>query len=263
MISNILSGLKIKCDYSHRGCQEYIRLEELDSHVKNSGFAPVKCSNEECEIIVNKREIIHHESTVCGYRKVKCHNCVKIEQDVEEMNEKMEQKFDEVNKRMEKMTADVDGVRRLTAQMFHKLCFLENAIQTSPAVNYASSTFVEDILVVGGFDIQRKRLKSVERFSFKKNVWDRVSSINVTRVGATSFVYENQVFVAGGYDSPLVDVLNLNEDPLNWKISKTTLPFTCHLLRSVVYPNRAVFFCACGKSDRYAELCLNYPTLHM
>ena len=92
--------------------------------------------------IINKREIIHHGSTVCGYMKVKCHNCVKIKQDVEEMNEKMEQKFDEVNKRMEKMTADVDEVRRLTVQMFHKLCFLENAIQTSPAINYASNTFV-------------------------------------------------------------------------------------------------------------------------
>ena len=259
VISNILSGLKIKCDYSHRGCQEYIRLEQLDSHVKNCGFAPVKCSNEECEMIVNKREIIHHESTVCGYRKVKCHNCVKIEQGVEEMNEKMEHKFDEVNKRMERMMADVDEVRRLTVQMFHKLCFLGNAIQTSPAVNYASNTFVEDILVVGGFDIQGKRLKSVERFSFKKNVWERMSSINVTRVGATSFVYENQVFVAGGCDSLVVEALNLNEDPLNWKISKVTLPFTCHLLRSVVYQNRAVFFCACGKSERCAELNLAPP----
>jgi glutamine synthetase adenylyltransferase len=41
-------------------------------------------------MVVNKREIIHHESAVCEYRKVKCHNCVKIEQDVEEMKEKME-----------------------------------------------------------------------------------------------------------------------------------------------------------------------------
>ena len=44
----------------------------------------MKCSNEECEMIVNKREIIYHESTVC-----ECRNCVKIERDVEEMKEKM------------------------------------------------------------------------------------------------------------------------------------------------------------------------------
>jgi E3 ubiquitin-protein ligase NRDP1 len=36
LVRNILSELKIKCDYSNRGCQEYIRLEELDSHVENS-----------------------------------------------------------------------------------------------------------------------------------------------------------------------------------------------------------------------------------
>ena len=42
-------------------------------------------------MIVNKREIIHHESTVCEYRKVKCHNCVKIEQDFVEMKEKLEE----------------------------------------------------------------------------------------------------------------------------------------------------------------------------
>ena len=85
VLTNYLSELKVKCDYSNRGCQEYIRLEELDSHVENCGFAPVKCSNEECEMVVNKREIIHHESTVCEYRKVKCHNCVKIEQDMKGM----------------------------------------------------------------------------------------------------------------------------------------------------------------------------------
>ena len=44
-----------------------------------------------------------------------------------------------------------------------------------------------DILVAGGWDSDGNALKAVERFS----------SMNVGRVGATSFVYENQVFVAG------------------------------------------------------------------
>ena len=244
VIGNILSGLKIKCDYSNRGCQEYIRLEELDSHVDNCGFAPVACSNEECEIIVNKREIIHHESTVCEYRKVKCHNCEKIEQDVEEMKEKME---------------DVKG---LMVQIFEKLSFLENTIQISTAVNYASNAFMEDILIAGGRNRDYKKLKSVEKFSWKKNVWERVSSMNVGRKGATSFVYENEVFVVGGCDSPsivIVEVLKLNKDSPRWKISVDTLPFTCQLLHSVVYQNRAIFFCACDETDYCAELCLTPP----
>ncbi len=89
LATKYLSELKINCDYSDRGCHEYIRLEELDSHVKNCGFAPVKCSNEECEMVIDKREIIHHESAVCEYRKVKCHSCVKIEQDVKDMQKEV------------------------------------------------------------------------------------------------------------------------------------------------------------------------------
>ena len=255
LVSNYLSELKIKCDYFNRGCQEYIRLEELDSHVENCDFAPVKCSNEECGMSINKREIIHHESTVCEYRKVKCHNCVKIEQDVEGINEKMER----VKEKMDGMAADVDQVKGLMVQMFEKLGFLENTIQISSAVNHASNALMEDILVAGGWDSDDNALKSVERFSWKKNVWERVSSMSVGRKGATSFVYENQVFVAGGCDSRVIEVLNLNEGPLEWAVSQALLPYRCKRLRSVVYQNRAVLFCACGKTVYCAELCLTSP----
>ena len=171
-------------------------------------------------MIVNKREIIHHESTVCEYRKVKCHNCVKIEQDVEKMNVKitrMDSEIEEMKDKMvqkfeiERMTANVDELKRLVVQMLDKSCFLENTIKISSAVNYATNTFVEDILVAGGWDNRQKRLKSVEKFSLR-NVWERVPSMNVGRVAPTSFVCENQVFVAGGCDNSVIEVLNLNED---------------------------------------------------
>ena len=270
VVSNVLSALKIKCDYSLRGCQEYIRLEELDSHVENCGFAPVKCSNEECEMIINKREIIHHESTVCEYRKVKCHKCVKIEQDVEEIKVKIEESMKEVTEKIDGMetrmaekmgenAADVDNLKRLIMQMFEKLRLVENTIQISSAVNYASNAFMQDIFVAGGFDSDGNYLKSVERFLWKKNVWERVCLMNVGRVGATSFVYDNQVFVAGGCDSPVIEVLNLNREPLQWVISEATLPFVCDSLRSVVYQNGTVLFCACGENDHCTELCLAPP----
>ena len=313
LANNILSGLKIKCDYSHRGCQEYIRLEELDSHVENCGFAPVKCSNEECEMIVNKLEIIHHESTVCEYRKVTCHNCVKIEQDVEEMKEKMEGMKEDMEERLEEMkekmeekieemkekmeermeevkekikridekiervdvkikrmetemegkiggkATDVEDLKRLMMQMFEKLRFLENTIQISSAVNYASNAFMEDILVAGGWDTYGNELNSVERFSWKKNVWERVSSMNVGRMGAASFVYENQIFVVGGCDSPVIEKLYLNNQLPQWEISEAKLLFNCSRIRSVVYQNRAILFCACGKADFCTELCLTPP----
>ena len=202
---------------------------------------------------------------------------MKIEQDVEEIKEKMDRKMEEMKEKiqgvdgkvegmetrtkqkMDLVAADVDEVKRLMVQMFEKLGFLENTIQISSAVNYASNTFVQDILIAGGWDSDGRILKSVEKFSWKKNVWERVSSMNVSRIGASTFVYENQVFVAGGYDNPAIEVLSLNKDPPQWKISEATLPFNCNRLRSVVYQNRPVLFCACGKSDHCTELCLTAP----
>ena len=308
LASNILSRLKIKCDYSHRGCQEFIRLEELDSHVENCGFVPVKCSNEKCEMIVNKREIIHHESTVCEYRRVKCHNCVNIEQDVKEMKEKMEgldeniegietrmeemdgkivrmdekieavetkmegmaakiegmetemrKKLDGVNKKIEGMATDVDKVKGMMIQMFEKLRFLENSIQISSAINHALNSSIDDIFVAGGRDGDGEYLKSVERFLWKKNVWERLYSMNVARKGATSFVYDNQVFVTGGCDSNAVEALNLDEDQHLWVKTQAMMPYHCKSSRSVVYQNRAVIFCACYRTDSLTELCLDPP----
>ena len=203
-------------------------------------------------MVINKREIIHHESTVCEYRKVNCHNCVKIEQDIEAMKEKIEGLASK-----EDVKAFIEA---LMVQMFEKLRFLENTIQISSAVNHASNVLMEDILVTGGKDIHGNALKSVERFSWKNNVWERVSSMNDGRIGATSFVYENQVsVVAGGCDSRVIEVLNLNEGLLQWGESMAKVLYHCKYLRSVVYQNRAVLFCICSKTDYCAELCLTAP----
>ncbi|CAB4029907.1 kelch 20 [Paramuricea clavata] len=135
----------------------------------------------------------------------------------------------------------------------------EGKFQISSAINHASNMLMEDILVGGGWDSGENALKSVERFSWKKNVWKRVSSMNVGRVGATSFVYENQLFVAGGCDSRVIEVLNLDEDPMQWGESMAKVPYHCQYLRSVVYQNRAGFFCGCNNNDYCAELCLTAP----
>ncbi|CAB3976981.1 polyadenylate-binding 1-like [Paramuricea clavata] len=80
LVNNYLSELKIKCDFASRGCPEFIRLESLESHVLNCGFSPVLCSNEECGMEINKQDRIHHETEVCEYRRVKCHDCGQIQE---------------------------------------------------------------------------------------------------------------------------------------------------------------------------------------
>ena len=252
LVTNYLSELKIKCDYSDRGCLEYIRLEEHASHVESCGFAPVKCSNEQCGMLVNKRELIHHKSTVCEYRKVMCHSCQTLEQEVKELRESLED--------VAEIKKDVDLVKELMVQMFDKLSLLENTIQSSSAVSHASNELLSEIIIIaGGYDSRAKATKSVERFSWASNVWERVSSMQVGRIGAISFVHENKLFVAGGCNKDVVEVLNLIEGKLEWNKSAAKLPQSCQLPRSVVYQNRAVLFCACDESKDIVELNLDEP----
>ena len=248
LVSNYLSELKIKCDYSDRGCQEYIRLAELDSHVQNCGFAPVKCSNEQCEMIISKRELIYHESTICEYRKVKCHNCLKIEKDTE----KMRQKIEGLEKKMESIASDVQEVKGQLARVLEK--FFENPIQMS-SVNNTSNALMADIFVAGGKNKCGNALKTVERFCWKKNVWEKVPSLNLGRIGAALFVYENQLFVAGGCDSGIIEVLHLLASPLEWQNLEAALANKASITRSVVYENRALLFHTCGQNSDVTSVC--------
>ena len=112
LVNNYLSKLKINCDYASRGCAQFICLEDLENHVASCGLAPVLCSNENCGMEINKQERDHHETVVCEYRKVKCHDCEQIQEvvgklegslieldgKVEAANEKMQSNHVEMKK---------------------------------------------------------------------------------------------------------------------------------------------------------------------
>ena len=47
-IRSLLAELKIRCEFYNRGCGEFIELGNLESHLRDCGFAPAVCSNEGC-----------------------------------------------------------------------------------------------------------------------------------------------------------------------------------------------------------------------
>ena len=118
VVNNILSKLKINCDHASRGCPEFTCLEDLKTHVANCGYAPVLCSNAECGTEINKQDKVHHETKVCDYRKVKCHDCGQIREYVGtlkgglvELNAKVETAVKEINKEInEKVEASVKEI---------------------------------------------------------------------------------------------------------------------------------------------------------
>ena len=96
-VTNLLSELKIRCEFFNRGCGKFIELGDLERHVTECGFAPAVCSNEGCRLEVNKQDLLHHETAVCELRRVQCHSCHDIRKEMDTvkvnlaaMNEKLD-----------------------------------------------------------------------------------------------------------------------------------------------------------------------------
>ena len=125
VVNSYLPKLKINCDHASRGCPEFICLEELKTHVATCGYASVLCSNAECGVEINKQDKVRHESEVCEYRRVKCHHCGQIQEDVQilkrhllEINENVET----TNKKMRNSYVEVkEVVRKLEGCLMEKV----------------------------------------------------------------------------------------------------------------------------------------------
>ena len=113
VVNNYLSKLKINCDYVSRGCPEFTCVEGLETHVANCEFAPVFCSNENCGMEINKQDQVHHETELCGYRKVKCHDCGQTREVVGTLKEtlmELDGKVQTAEKKMENNHAEMKKI---------------------------------------------------------------------------------------------------------------------------------------------------------
>ena len=237
VLINGLSEFTISCDYFSRGCREFIRLGDLQTHVISCGFTPVKCSNNGCDMEVNKRDKIHHETEVCDFRKVKCHDCGEIKKEIERIKDQLDQlpvvkdqlaelkdqlnqlpemkdqlnqlpemkdQLSEMKDQLAMMKAqkdelsslkdDMKEIKAMMGEVLHKLTnSAEHVVQVPLHVNPTK----EDIVIAGGVT-RRRRTSSVEKFSWNQRAWAQLPPMKEYHQEASAFVYENQIFVAGG-----------------------------------------------------------------
>ena len=335
VLSNYLSKLKINCDYASRGCPEFTCVEDLKTHVASCGFSPVFCSNENCCMEINKQEKDHHETVVCEYRKVKCHDCgqiqevvgrlegslVELDGKVEATNEKMEKNHADmilivvklegnlvgmnkrinkkveavgemnrmVNEKMEamknsqdeikqevrkevkdikenlsKVNKDVDEVKIMMIQMLEKFNMLELLNKLPSPTEGMLNTPREDILIAGGRVSWTKRLKSTAIYFWEKNGWFEMSPMNEDHTGASSFIYNDQLFVVGGGNSKTLETLDLNELPLKCMKFPGELSYGCDNHQTIVYQQRVIhiggyYYDKRGWSNMISELQLTSP----
>ena len=296
MVKDYLNELNIRCVYHDRGCEEIVQLQHLDQHEDSCGFTPAVCRNQDCGAILNKQDLINHESELCEYRKLKCHSCGEITKtlaDVEKRTERieknqanaeknMETKFMNLEKKMNNtdttmknntaimetrmanmetkmvnMKTDIEGkleavdnkVKGLKTalveafdQMKDVLVKMEDNIkENARKVRNAPSGDRENIIVVGG-----TRNDSVEMFNWRQKTWSPLQSMPKKRYGATSFVYNNQVVIAGGSCASaeyLDKMIRMNVDlhpdlSTHWSDCPIKLPATLVHHSSVLYNDK-------------------------
>ena len=311
MVKEYLNELNIRCIYHDRGCEEIAQLQHLDQHEDSCGFTPAVCRNQGCGATLNKRDLIHHESELCEYRKLKCHSCEEITKtlaDVEKRTERIETKQANVEKNMDTKFVDLEknmetkltnlekkmetymkntdttmknntatmetrmanvetkmvnmktdikgkveavnneikGLKTALAEAFDQMKDVlvkmeDNIKENARKVRNAPSGDIENIIVAGGDGND-----SVVMFNWRQRTWSPLQFMPKKRYGATSFVYNNQVAIAGGYCDGigLVDtMIKMNVDPhpdlsVHWSDCPIKLPATLQYHSSVLYNNK-------------------------
>ena len=118
-VMNLLSELKIRCEFFDRGCGKFVQLEDLERHVTDCGFAPAVCSNEGCQLEVNKHDLLHHETAVCELRRVKCHSCNEIRREMDTVKADlvvMNEKLDRNEKKLSEIETNQKSVELILKQ---------------------------------------------------------------------------------------------------------------------------------------------------
>ena len=248
MVKEYLNELNIHCVYHNRGCQEILQLQYLDSHEATCGYTPAVCTNQGCGETLNQRDIIHHESEVCEFRKLKCHSCEEIKTTLTNVEERIlntetvdteiknaqrnmathmgnmetrianlevkmarvETNMLNLNTNMTNMKSNIEGkldvvnndVRGLQTALIDAFNEMKDVLvkmdkkieENTRKVRNKPSGDKENIIVAGGYGTA-----SVEMFNWRQRTWSPLQSMPQTRSGATSFVYNNHLTIAGGF----------------------------------------------------------------
>ena len=74
----------------------------------------------------------------------------------------------------------------------------------------------------------------------RKNGWFEVSRMSDSHAGASSFIYNDQLFVVGGARTKSIETLNLSELPLKWLKFAGELPYEFGDHQTVVHQQRII-----------------------
>ena len=210
IVTDYLDERKIRCDYEDRGCRELVQLQNLNRHVAECGFSPVVCGNQGCGETINKRDRTYHESELCQFRKLKCHNCGEISTMMAGVETKIanhDTKMALADTKLNNMDTKLDSMDTKLETVNTKVANLQANVEARfEAVNNEVRGMRTSLLneMKDGFDhLKEAVLEKIESKDRKQEESTREVS------GAESGGRENQhIFVAGGEETNSVEIFN-------------------------------------------------------
>ena len=262
-VKNYLNELSIRCDHYDRGCRELVQLQNLQRHVAECGFSPVVCQNQGCGKTISKTDRTYHESELCQFRKLQCHNCGEISTVMAGMETKvanlhrnqaqMETKINTINTdirnvntrmgqtgtKLENMNTKVAHTDTKLEKMNTKMQHIDTEMANLQANVEAKFEAVNNEVrgmrtslneVKDGFEHLKEAV--LEKMESKERKQEEITR-NVS--GTASGGRENQhIFVAGGWLKNSVEIFNYRQRL--WSSLKP-LPEDRHSASSFVYNN--------------------------
>ena len=271
IVKNYLNERKIRCDHYDRGCRELVQLQNLQRHVAECGFSPVVCQNQGCGETISKRDRTYHESELCQFRKLQCHNCGEISTmmagmetkvanldvklannnaEMKNMNTNLDTKMAHTNTKLNNVEAKVDTKMANTDTKLENMNTKLENMNTKMANMNTKMTNLQ-VNVEAKFEAVNDEVRGIRTSlnevkdgfeHLKEGVLKKIESIErkqeeITRnvSGTASGGRENQhIFVAGGFDQNSVEIFNYRQRL--WSSLKP-MPEDRHNASSFLYNN--------------------------
>ena len=219
------------------------RMERMETNqVNDKNNIETKLENLERNIVTNMVTIETHvkntDTTMKNNTAIMETRMANVGTKMAEIKTDMDAKFETVNGEVKELkTALVEAFD----QMKNVLVKMEDKKEENARrVSNAPSGDRENIIVAGGW-----KNHSVEMFNWRQRTWSPLQSMPKMRWGATSFVYNNQVVIAGGNcdDYVVDDMIGMNVDPypdlsIHWSECPVKLPAKLAYHSSVLYDDK-------------------------
>ena len=246
MVKDILNELNIHCIYINRGCQEILQLQHLERHEATCGFTPAVCTNQGCGATLNQRDLIHHQSELCEFRKLKCHSCEETTKTLADMEEKMSNVEKNVAKIENIVTMETD-IKNTQTNVATNVASMETRMANMEKNMADMKTDMEGKLEAVNNEVRGLKTALLEGFDEMKDVLvkmeDKIEE-NTRKARNTASGDKENIIVAGGPGTDSVEMFNWRQR--TWSPLQS-LPKKLHAATSCVYNNQMIMaggFCA-------------------